>query len=229
MTSRLSSSLLILSLLACSVFAAKLATYNVDPTSIKVGGLSSGGFMAVQMHFAYSATIKGSAIVAGGPFWCAQGSQSTALTACMSSPASIVLSTLNNKAKELATSKKIDPVINIAGSNVYLFSGTQDTVVKQGVMAALKTQYENFGATVTSVFNIPAEHAFITNNFGNKCAFKGTPYINNCSFDVTIFSLTNMRGGKENIGKQQAVTTNDVGKVQKGGDKHYRNEAFYLD
>ena len=30
---------------------------------------------------------------------------------------------------------------------------------------------------------VPAEHAIATTNFGSACAFKGTPWINNCGFD----------------------------------------------
>lgn len=89
--------LLICSLLVCSSFA-KLPTYNIDPSSVTVGGLSSGGFMAVQMHFAFSKSIKGAAITAGGPFWCAQGNMGYALSNCMSSPALLNLDPLNKKA-----------------------------------------------------------------------------------------------------------------------------------
>jgi poly(3-hydroxybutyrate) depolymerase len=65
------SCLLLCLLIGTSV--AKLPTYNIDPKSLTTGGLSSGAFMAVQVHFAFSKTIKGAAITAGGPFWCAQG------------------------------------------------------------------------------------------------------------------------------------------------------------
>lgn len=175
--------LLLLSLLACSALA-KLASYKIDENSINVGGISSGGFMAVQMHFAYSSNIKGAAVTAGGPFYCAVGNPVTAMTNCMSTPSLIDLSVSNTVAKQLAMTKDIDPLSNISGSKVYLFSGTNDSVVKQGVMTALKSQYETFGARVTSVFDIPAEHAFITKNYGSKCAYKGSPFINNCSYDV---------------------------------------------
>ena len=41
----------------------ELKKYNISDVS--VSGFSSGGFMAVQLHVAYSATIKGAAIFAG--------------------------------------------------------------------------------------------------------------------------------------------------------------------
>lgn len=35
--------------------------------------------MAVQMHVAFSSIIKGAAIIAGGPFWCANDNVEVAL------------------------------------------------------------------------------------------------------------------------------------------------------
>lgn len=187
------TTLLICSLLICSSFA-KLASYDIDPTSVTVGGLSSGAFMAVQMHFAFSKSIKGAAITAGGPFWCAQGNMGYALSNCMSSPASINLTTLNNKVNELAKAGSIDPVANLKDSVAYLYSGTLDDVVKPGVVQALQKQYATFGVTTKTVYNVPSEHAYITTNFGNKCSFKGTPYISNCSYDMASDSLTTLYG-----------------------------------
>jgi len=46
---------------------------------------------------AYSDNMVGAGIVAGGPMMCAKGNVSTALTACMSSPASLNLNSVNNK------------------------------------------------------------------------------------------------------------------------------------
>lgn len=39
-----------------------LGPYNI--TDVTVSGISSGGYMAVQMHIAYSATIQGAAVFA---------------------------------------------------------------------------------------------------------------------------------------------------------------------
>ena len=44
--------------------------YNIDLTSTSVSGLSSGGFMAVQFHVAFSSIMKGAAVFAGGPYMC---------------------------------------------------------------------------------------------------------------------------------------------------------------
>lgn len=51
-----------------------LPALNIDITQTSVSGLSSGGFMAVQIGVAYSSIIKGVGVVAGGPYYCSQDS-----------------------------------------------------------------------------------------------------------------------------------------------------------
>ena len=65
-------------LIASSATAATpLSSYNVDPNSVSVSGLSSGGFMAVQLGVAYSSTFQvGFGVFAGGPFDCARNQNS---------------------------------------------------------------------------------------------------------------------------------------------------------
>jgi len=43
------------------------SSFNVDLAENSVSGLSSGAYMAVQFHIAFSSTLKGTAIIAGGP------------------------------------------------------------------------------------------------------------------------------------------------------------------
>jgi poly(3-hydroxybutyrate) depolymerase len=60
-------------LLVIGAEAAALGAYNVDPNSVSVSGLSSGGFMSVQLGVAYSDTFKvGFGVFAGGPYDCAR-------------------------------------------------------------------------------------------------------------------------------------------------------------
>lgn len=74
--SALSCNVLILALIANHVGAATLPSYNVDPKSVSVSGLSSGGYMAAQLGVAYSGTFQtGFGVFAGGPFDCARNQQ----------------------------------------------------------------------------------------------------------------------------------------------------------
>ena len=185
--------------LACGAASAavNLPQLNIDKTQTTVSGLSSGAFMAVQLHVAYSATFKkGAGIVAGGPYYCAQGSTATATGACMASPSGISTSALVTNTNNWASQGLIDPVANLQSSKVYLFSGSIDSVVKTGVMDALKTYYNSFVPTANVVYkkDIAAEHAMITDDYGSTCSTKGSPYINNCNFDLAGAMLAQLYG-----------------------------------
>lgn len=166
--------------------AVALPALSLDKTQTSVSGLSSGGFMTVQLHVAYSATFaKGAGVVAGGPFNCAEGSITNATGRCMTHSSSIPVSTLVSTTNSWAGSGLIDPVSNLANSRLYLFSGSQDSVVVQAVMNDLNTYYQSFVPAANIVYkkNLAAEHAFITDDYGSSCTTKGSPYINNCGFD----------------------------------------------
>ena len=177
--------------------AVNLPALNIDKTQTTVSGLSSGGYMAVQLHVAYSATFKkGAGIVAGGPFYCAENSIVSATGRCMASPAGIPTSSLVSTTNNWASQGLIDPVANLQSSRVYLFSGSIDSTVKPGVMDALKTYYGSFVAAANVVYkkDIAAEHAMITDDYGNTCSTKGSPYINNCNFDLAGAMLGHLYG-----------------------------------
>ena len=177
--------------------AVNLPALKIDKTQTTVSGLSAGGFMAVQLHVAYSATFaKGAGVVAGGPFYCAEGSIVNATGRCMASPAGIPTSTLVNTTNTWASQGLIDPVSNLQNSKVYLFSGTLDSVVKPGVMDALRTYYNSFVPAANVVYkkDIAAEHAMVTDDYGNGCSTKGAPYISDCNFDLAGTMLQHLYG-----------------------------------
>jgi len=78
---------------------------------------------------------------------------------------------------------QIDNPANLTRSNVYLYSGTGDTVVYPTVVKALQQYYQNWVSNVVTEFNIPSEHCLPTTDFGNSCSNLGSPYINNCNYD----------------------------------------------
>ena len=177
--------------------AVNLPALNIDATQTTVSGLSAGGYMAVQLHVAYSATFKkGAGVVAGGPFYCAQGSVVTATGACMASPASISVSSLVTNTNNWASQGWIDPVANLQSSRLYLFSGSLDSAVKTGVMDALKTYYNSFVPAANVVYkkDIAAEHAMLTDDYGSACSTKAAPYINDCNFDLAGAMLGQLYG-----------------------------------
>jgi len=58
---------------------------------------------------------------------------------------------------------------------VWLLSGTVDSVVKSMVVEKLQKFYSAFIASenIETVYNISAEHSFVTSGYGNACDYLG--------------------------------------------------------
>ena len=180
-----------------AIAAVNLPALKIDKTQTTLSGLSAGGFMAVQLHVAYSATFaKGVGVFAGGSFYCAEGSVVNATGRCMASPTGIPTSALVSTTNTWAGQGLIDPVSNLQNSRVYLFSGSLDSVVKTGGMDSLRNYYNSFVPAANVVYkkDLAAEHAMITDDFGSSCATKGAPFINNCNFDLAGTMLQHLYG-----------------------------------
>src|SRR3954452_16646711 len=81
---RVSRLFVVLALAAGRLLAAEpLMKLGADVRAVTVSGVSSGAYMAVQFHVAHSAMVHGAAAIAGGPYYCAQGSLWTAHYNCM--------------------------------------------------------------------------------------------------------------------------------------------------
>ena len=174
-------------LLAGSVLAAEpLPALRADAHGVTVSGLSSGGAMAVQFHVAHSANVSGAGVIAGAPYYCAQNSLWTALFNCMAPgpwtpvPSASHLSALS---EILAKANRIDPLKNLAGAPVWLFSGSLDRTVYPEVVKELRRFYELRGASSVLVIDRPAGHAVATQSAGNACAASEPPFINACAYD----------------------------------------------
>ncbi|XP_077985960.1 poly(3-hydroxybutyrate) depolymerase-like [Glandiceps talaboti] len=172
-------------------------SYGADPTQVSVSGTSSGAYMAIQMHVAYSASIMGSGVVAGGPYHCAKGSTLTALQACMSNPNQIDVQELVDLTNQKAQSGAIDPVSNLQSGITYLFSGSLDTVVDPGVMFAAEDYMHTFmpSSNIITDYGISAGHAMITEHYGSLCAQERMPYINDCNHPLAYIMMSEIYGG----------------------------------
>eukprot|EP01080_Neovahlkampfia_damariscottae_P007608 gene7608-11931_t len=174
--------------LLCIVFvvsAQNLESYNVDKSSITLSGLSAGGYFSVQFQIAYSSLVKGVGVIAGGPYYCSQFQILRALNECMVRPAGINIETLVKFAKKSASNGEIDPLSNVPNQKILVIHGNRDTTINIGVSKKLVEFYRALGhRNVKTKFDIPADHAMITNKYGNSCSHNGSPYINNCNFDL---------------------------------------------
>jgi poly(3-hydroxybutyrate) depolymerase len=163
-----------------------LGAYNADPATISVSGVSGGAFMATQFATAFSSTVKGVGVIAGGPFGCAQGDPLIAIETCQrGEPDTAALLRL---ATRLADSHDIDPLAGISDQKVYLFHGLKDQVVAGSVTAAIADFYGDVAGKLGQgkVFYqnaIEAGHAQVTASYGGPCDANGGMYINNCRYD----------------------------------------------
>jgi len=152
-----------------------------------VSGLSSGAFMAVQLQVAYSRSIIGAGVVAGGPYYCAANNMALA-GICMGQvpfvPPNPAL--MANAARSFASARLIDSLNNLTQRRVYVFSGTDDSVVRQPAVDATVSFFQQVGITQDNlkyVNKVPAGHAVITPSFGNVCSANASPYISRCDVE----------------------------------------------
>ncbi|HEX3549839.1 MAG TPA: hypothetical protein VHT53_05655 [Candidatus Elarobacter sp.] len=171
-----------------------LGAYNVDKTKTVVSGISSGGFMAVQMHVAYSGTFHFAAIYAGGPYYCAQDSLSTAQTTCQYATSSS-LSASESYLDSQSSAGTIDPESNLNGQKAYLWSGTMDYTVEQKTMNDLNTEYQHYGVATKYDNTYAAGHGWESLDGEVACGTTASPYMIDCnSYDSQKTWLTYFYG-----------------------------------
>jgi poly(3-hydroxybutyrate) depolymerase len=179
--------------------AGALPRLGADAGHVTVSGLSSGGFMAVQLHVAHSAIVKGAGVVAGGPYYCAQGRLRTAYYNCADPglfapfPA---LSRLKAEAEAQAKAGRIDPTSGLASARAWLFSGTKDRTVSRDAVEGLFAFYGAYKVNTVIVRDKPAGHAMPTENAGDpECGATRPPFINDCDYDAAGVLLGHLIGG----------------------------------
>jgi poly(3-hydroxybutyrate) depolymerase len=161
-----------------------LPAYGADSHHTSVSGLSSGAFMAAQLQVAYSRSIVGAGIVAGGPYYCAAGSLLNA-EICMGQvpllPPNPFL--MAEAARRFARAHQVDALSNLARRHIYLFSGTDDSIVRQPAVDAAASFFRQAGVkegNIKYVNDVPAGHAIITPAYGNACSANAAPYLSHC-------------------------------------------------
>jgi len=183
--------------LGVAAAADRLPGLSVDPAGVTVSGVSSGGYMAVQMHVAHSSRVKGAGVLAGGPYYCAQGGLWTAYYNCMTPSAWTPLPSvdvLKSHADLFAGNGRIDATSHLAAARVWLFSGTRDHTVDPAVVEALGRFYALYKAPLVIVKDKPAGHAMVTEDSGSDCGVTRAPYINDCDYDAAGELLKHLLG-----------------------------------
>lgn len=189
--------------------------YKLNLTDkITVSGISSGAFFAHQFHLIHNKLVEGAALFAGGPYYCAKGNSTLALSQCMEGKEShLIADYALEEAKKNARYKRIDSLKHLRDDKVYIFTGLNDTVVNQGVSFQLKRFYHLSGLfykDMKFVSDMFAGHTYPTNFYGNKCSeAKKSPFISNCNYDGALESLSFLYPNK-------ATAKNDFVSSKKG-------------
>ena len=212
---------------SCSVSANEAETTNslpihINQENITVSGISSGAYMATQFHIAHSENVSGAALLAGGPYYCAQNSIQTALGSCMKNTeayqADAALSTIQSYLKQ----GLIDDTSNLANDKVWIFHGKKDLVMSENMSKNSGILYKSLGTTnIVEKFDIDSNHGFPTVSKGVACDSIGSPFLNACGYDAAEAIFKNLYG--ELIEKQTAS-----GKLIPIDQSDY-NDSFFLE
>jgi poly(3-hydroxybutyrate) depolymerase len=193
--------------------APALQRYNVDQSQISVSGLSSGGYMAVQLHVAFSRTFTGAGVLAAGVYYCAEGrlyhawkppsSTDPSEGRCYSNAAAPFppATHFREVAEREAAAGRIDPTSQLAGDRVWIFTGGADPTVNDNPVDRLQEFYASYTAPANIVYlrnpsTVPAGHGFPTLDHGNRqCSATAPPFINDCDFDAAGELLKHLHPG----------------------------------
>ena len=193
---------------------------------ITVGGLSSGAFMAAQMHVIHSATIRGASIFAGGPYYCAKGELEQSLTSCMSTGEGVNITTLENTIEDYFLNGQIDSPTNLNNSKAFIFSGTEDQVVNPKVVRYTENLYEDYFVETKHVYDFSAGHTMPTKNYGVNCTQTQSPFIGNCDYNGAFESLNFLFSDKLTESGTEAKKSNIFSVAQKTSGTVMGSEAF---
>jgi len=171
---------------------------SLEPASVTVSGLSSGGFFAHQFHVAFSRTVSGAGILAGGPYGCVEvidnpfwpfrklDRTSAAVVACTHFFGSRFWGLRPNPANAedirrlidaASQANEIDDPAHMADDRVWLFRGELDKVVPAEVVDALTDLYRSLGIDGDALHleqgdpQRPANHGIPVDSFDGESRF----------------------------------------------------------
>lgn len=189
----------------CRSGEESLPALGADLSQTSVSGLSAGGYMAGQFHVAHSHDVAGAAILAAGPYGCAQSAgadafpflpaalaynlaqaQNVCMAGNLAEYGALDAKKLGERAAALAQQGKIDPLSGLKRSKIYLYSGADDRTVAKAVVEAAREFYLDAGVpagNIEFVTKDPGGHAFLTADKGAACGTSAPPYVSNCHYD----------------------------------------------
>ncbi|WP_109125015.1 PHB depolymerase family esterase [Dyella sp. C11] len=200
-----------------------LPKLKLDASRTAVVGLSSGAYMATQVQMAYPELFPAAAIVAGGPYGCANGRLDLALSTCMKGVPPPDAAALATKAKQRAASGDIGALKNLAHGRVYVLHGKDDALVSPVVATAAATFYEQLRDADPALGSLMVKddgaRAFAHNlpvaATGDDCDKSVSPYLGHCGFDAAGEIFQQM------FGKPSKAATEAKGEL-----RHFNQDAY---
>ncbi len=181
-----------------------LPPLGADITQTSTSGISSGAYMAGQFQMAHSGIVVGAAIIAGGPYGCAESAfaglvpgpgaamfnLNKAVSGCMLDGMRFWgvpdAEWLAEKAARRATNGEIDAISTVKSDRIYLYTGTRDRIVASRIVRRTADFYRALGVpedNIQLIDDAPAGHAFVTESEGGTCGTNSAPYVSDCDYD----------------------------------------------
>jgi len=169
-----------------------LPALHVDDSRVAVAGLSSGAYMATQIQLAWPEIFSGVAMVAGGPYGCAQGKLPTALSTCMKGVPAPDIQALAARVEMRAHAGELGPLSALSAARVFALHGTRDRIVAGSVSRGSAALYEALrdsdpalkSMQVSWDGNRPFAHNLPVAAHGDDCGKSEAPYLGHCGFDA---------------------------------------------
>lgn len=119
----------------------ELPRLGIAAEDVSVIGLSSGGYMATQLAVAWPERFTGVAVLAAGPWSCAQGGLGQALGQCMATRRGPPdLASLDLRLRDYQARGLVGEADALAGLRAFVWHGEEDNVVDPALGTALADQ-----------------------------------------------------------------------------------------
>lgn len=210
-----------------NTFSNELSQFKLDEERISVSGISSGGFVAHNLHLNFPEIFKGVGIFAGGPFGLSQKGNPLFVAKLLTSKnldAFDIIATF----RQAQNAGKLGDINLIKKRPVYIYYSKQDPVVNQSVSEALIKLYETIGVDKLKIKVLEdAGHGLPVMSGGLDKSRTSTPFLINCDFEASHQALEHIYG--QNILIPFKASTTPAGKLLDFDQRPFKKAFGKLD
>lgn len=208
-----------------------LPALEADPKRLYIAGLSSGAYLAHQIHLAYPAEVLGIASFAGGPYQCAEKGVSAALFNCMQISRGAPKAETSLKAMQVAAKEGLlGDLTQLKNSKAFVYFSEADEVINPQVSQALYESYAQLDLAALKLHTLPkAGHGLPTDNQGVACDATASPYVNACGFNAAQVSLDFLDDQPAtSLSKAKAKEVNQTAELHSFGQQRFNPDIKSL-